>query len=205
MTNPYEDLGVAPDATKDAIRKAYRRKVQKAHPDKGGSVEEFQRLDAAYVLLSDDRSRKQFDETGKVGPDPSDNWLPELAQLLARVVDTASDIDAQDVVGTMRKVLLDDCSQVQANKGLLTKVIDKRLKAIKRLRVRDGESNLLASTLENGIAVARAHLAELDGRLERLAHLQEKLSAYSYVFEAPQPQDWSFSSTHPHMFTTTTL
>jgi len=48
VSSPYEVLEVAPDADAETLRRAYRRRAKAAHPDQGGSVEEFQRVRAAY-------------------------------------------------------------------------------------------------------------------------------------------------------------
>jgi molecular chaperone DnaJ len=61
--NPYEELGVAADATEAQIRSAYRKKATKAHPDKGGSGEAFARTTKALAVLTNPKSRKRFDET----------------------------------------------------------------------------------------------------------------------------------------------
>ena len=45
----YEALGVEKDATMDQIRKAYRKKAMKAHPDKGGDPEEVSRFQNSNV------------------------------------------------------------------------------------------------------------------------------------------------------------
>jgi len=60
----YEILGVEQAATADDIRKAYRKKVVKAHPDKGGDVEEFKKLQAAYEVLSNPEKRELYDQYG---------------------------------------------------------------------------------------------------------------------------------------------
>lgn len=62
----YETLGVNKDATQDEIKKAYRRLASKHHPDKGGSNEEFQKIEEAYRTLSDPQKRAQYD-TGSNG------------------------------------------------------------------------------------------------------------------------------------------
>lgn len=48
MESPYEVLGTAPDADEDRLNEAYRERVKEAHPDQGGSVEAFMRVQAAY-------------------------------------------------------------------------------------------------------------------------------------------------------------
>lgn len=54
-TDPHTEalqlLGLAAGATPQAIKRAYRRLAKAHHPDLGGDVEAFHRLDAAYRLL----------------------------------------------------------------------------------------------------------------------------------------------------------
>ena len=53
----YETLGVAKDATKDTIKKAFRAKAKKAHPDAGGEPEKFHAIELAHRVLTDDKRR----------------------------------------------------------------------------------------------------------------------------------------------------
>lgn len=46
-------LGVDPDADEFTVRAAYKEKVQELHPDKGGTSEEFQRLQSAREEVLD--------------------------------------------------------------------------------------------------------------------------------------------------------
>ena len=57
----YETLGVSKDATKQDIKKAYRKLAMKHHPDKGGDQEQFKRITGAYDILSDPDKRAQYD------------------------------------------------------------------------------------------------------------------------------------------------
>lgn len=64
----YEVLGVARDAGKDEIRRAYRRLALLAHPDKNEDKEQatrdFKRLSHLYGVLTDERKRGIYDRTG---------------------------------------------------------------------------------------------------------------------------------------------
>jgi len=65
VSNPYEVLGVAPTASADEIKKAYRRLARKLHPDlnpgdKGGE-EKFKEVANAWRLLGDPEKRRRFD------------------------------------------------------------------------------------------------------------------------------------------------
>ena len=63
----YDILGVSKDASQDEIKKAYRKKAHKHHPDKGGDEEKFKKVNQAYQVLSDKKKRKQYDQFGKAG------------------------------------------------------------------------------------------------------------------------------------------
>ena len=65
MSNPYQVLGVSPSATKDEIKKAYRKLARTLHPDVNPNNKEaadkFKEVTAAYDLLSNDEKRRRFD------------------------------------------------------------------------------------------------------------------------------------------------
>jgi len=69
MKDYYKILGVEKNASKDDIKKAFRKLAHEHHPDKGnGNSEKFKEASEAYSVLSDDNKRKQYDTFGSAGP-----------------------------------------------------------------------------------------------------------------------------------------
>lgn len=60
----YEELGVSQNASKDEIKKAYRKLAVVNHPDKGGDPEKFKSIANAYQVLGDDEKRNMYDQLG---------------------------------------------------------------------------------------------------------------------------------------------
>ena len=55
MTDPFEILGISPDAIDDEIRAAYLARVRVCPPDR--SPEQFEKIRDAYEKLRDPRAR----------------------------------------------------------------------------------------------------------------------------------------------------
>jgi curved DNA-binding protein len=67
----YRVLGVSKNASKDEIKKAFRKLAMKYHPDKNKdnkeAEEKFKKINEAYAVLSNGEKRKQFDMFGAEG------------------------------------------------------------------------------------------------------------------------------------------
>lgn len=66
--NYYKILGVEKKASKEQIKKAYKKLAFKFHPDKNQgnkqSEEKFKKINEAYAVLSNDDKRRQYDQFG---------------------------------------------------------------------------------------------------------------------------------------------
>ena len=67
----YEILEVPKTATKDEIKKAYRKKALQYHPDKNpgnqSAEDKFKEAAEAYEILSDDNKKARYDQFGHAG------------------------------------------------------------------------------------------------------------------------------------------
>ncbi len=72
MADHYETLGVARDATGEAIKRAYRKLARQYHPDANqgdaGAEARFKEISAAYEVLSDPQRRSRYDRFGTDDP-----------------------------------------------------------------------------------------------------------------------------------------
>lgn len=62
----YKILGVEKKASKEEVKKAFRKLAHKYHPDKkGGDEKKFKEASEAYAVLSDEKKRAEYDTYGR--------------------------------------------------------------------------------------------------------------------------------------------
>lgn len=102
----YKILGVDKSASKEEIKKAFRRLAHKYHPDKdSGDEAKFKEVNEAYQVLSDDKKRQQYDQFGQTfeqsgfagGQNPFSGF--DFSQGFGGFSQGFSDIDIDEIFG----------------------------------------------------------------------------------------------------------
>jgi len=184
MKTPYEELGVSTDADAEQIKAAFRRRARETHPDQGGDREEFQRVQAAYEVLSDPKKRAHYDATGSAGVAPGD--VPTAVEMLLRAFGEAIDHEepgfgqfsnplrrTEKLLAVSAAEIRHDLSQARAEHRRLTRLQ-------KRLVRRNGEA-LLESLLESRIMPIERHIARAEAFLQRIEETLRLLDGYDFA------------------------
>src|SRR5450759_2269338 len=92
----YEVLGVSKEATKEAIKKAYRKQALKYHPDKNPgdkkSEENFKEAAEAYEVLSNDEKKARYDRYGHAGMGSAGNGFGGQGMTMDDIFSSFGDI-----------------------------------------------------------------------------------------------------------------
>ncbi|MFC4406426.1 ferredoxin Fer [Haloarchaeobius iranensis] len=80
MPSPFDVLQVDPDADEQTVHQAYRRRVKEAHPDQGGSAQEFQLVQSAYETIIEGGADSWYETNGTDEPATAAESAPEPEQ-----------------------------------------------------------------------------------------------------------------------------
>ena len=175
LTDLYETLGVPKNAMPDAIKAAYRKKAQKAHPDKSGNEQQFHAIQKAYEVLSDAGRRAQYDANGQTEtPDTEAQALGYVAQTLHILLDTA-DIAHADLVFHMLERCRMDLAQIAQEVAKTKSQQDRRRNALERLT-----GDRLRAIVEGEIGQLEQALVMLNGKTEIVKRAQEIVKGHAY-------------------------
>ncbi|MDX9811114.1 MAG: molecular chaperone DnaJ [Bacteroidales bacterium] len=92
----YEVLGVSREATKEEIKKAYRKQALRYHPDKNPgdkkAEENFKEAASAYEVLSNDEKRARYDRYGHEGVGSPGNGFGGAGMTMEDIFSSFGDI-----------------------------------------------------------------------------------------------------------------
>ena len=185
MTKHYDTLGIKPDATASDIKKAYRKRASKSHPDKGGNAEEFKVAKAAYECLSDPVRRLNYDQTGtdEPGDSPEDRAEKELANLFMQVIDNGGDNPPLAVASNALVARVKELAEMKRRIG---NAIARLKRQRGRVKAKSGE-NLFQALVDKRMGMCELDLANTERNIEHTKLMQKLLANYEST-EPPAPE-----------------
>lgn len=194
--NLYEILGVARDATRAAIKRAYRARARAVHPDSGGRPGEFAALALAYRTLSDEAQRAQYDATGEVetGPSPEDQLRAEVLGFLthhwhAMLAQEGLDLFKLDVRQQLADIAANQLASVDAAIANLKQLEQRTEKVLARWKKKSEGGNLMAGMTQDFLANVQGKLKHITHARELFLAAQKLLEDYEFDFEPAPPPD----------------
>lgn len=208
MKDLYEILGLPRDADDAAIKRAYRARAKKAHPDHGGSTEQFGELALAYDVLRDQRRRQEYDRTGHVDPKAADNSHVAVLQLVTQALEDAiAKAMAMDSEAPLSKNILELAKsklrrdQAEAQKIAREQKKNARLarRAAEKFSRNKGE-NQIAAIFINKAEKFEAAAGNAEGAVDLMRSGLALLADYSFAPDAPHSTPSAFYPIKPPFF-----
>lgn len=179
----YETLGVKPDAKPDEIKRAFRRKAEKLHPDKGGDHLEMAAVNRAYYALSDPQRRATYDQTGT---DHAASLEDRARGAIAQAFSDALQKNAPDALAHAYKAI--ETSRANSEQKISEIENSLRLFRKRRNKVKTSEEiNLFHSLIDQQIAIGEQNISGFRGNLEICDAALKILENYTTTEKAPQP------------------
>lgn len=202
MTDPYETLGVDRGADDKAVRSAYRRKVKKAHPDAGGTREEFDAVSRSLALLTNPKRREHYDKTGEWQADNPEN---PLSGPMSVIMAFFNEVVGQHIGGNGQDPLQYDL--IAAAKGHIraklatlktTKAMGERHAAkVERIAAKlskKGGPDHIKSALAWQARQIREQIKPVDADIESHTKAIEMLGEYSFAPDIQMPTFYAFGT-----------
>lgn len=107
MSEPdyYKLLGVDRGATLHEIRSKFRAKVLAEHPDKGGDPKNFQLVNKAYNILTDQEKRRRYDTTGRAEKSAEEEFVEGFGGGRLHFEPRSKDADEKAVVSLQDRII----------------------------------------------------------------------------------------------------
>ena len=180
--NLYDILGLSKNATFEEIKAKYKSLAQQHHPDKGGDPDLFKKIKHAYEILSDEITRKKYDETGiyEHGPSIRTEALDQLSRLFFNLLPNIN-ADIDDLVLIMKNESRREKENVNNNINTCNGYIEKLNKIINKIKKKnESGENLLKMFAETQLKMRQNELRNFQRQIEVLDNVIEILEDYQY-------------------------
>jgi len=186
VTDLYTILGVKRTAARKDIHKAYRKKAKTAHPDSGGTVEAFNELVVAYSVLTDEKRRTRYDETGEIDPPRPDNFdggaIEIIAEKLGLVIHAEHDLATMDVGALIEQAIREDIAARKTSVSHQQRAGERLAELRARTkRKAEGDDNLVARVLDWHELAIQNRIKKHEDAICFLERSLEMLEDYSFA------------------------
>lgn len=191
--DPYGSLGVDRGATIEDIKGAYRRSAKRAHPDAGGSDEQFADVTRAYRLLTDRTRRERYDATGNADEATVDNSIQAAIgvivgffdQFMQGAVEGNQEIENLDLLDVAKKNIQMRQGQFLTAKSKALRHIDGLERVCKRSRRKRGAKgpDILSKAIKFRIIEIQRQIANTDREIKSHGDAIELLNGYEFDME----------------------
>ena len=192
MTDLYQALGVPKDADAATIKRAFRNKASKAHPDKGGDANTMALVNRAHDVLSDTERRARYDSTGETGELKA--AADEASELLMAAFASCMDMPEGQFMAAVREKL----QQMRAEGQATVQKLDQRLaKLTRRRELTTGPvANLAHRVMDQQIEQWQRDRNRIDASLQVVDRAIGGLASYASAEVAPEIGNYFSGTMH---------
>lgn len=186
-TNLYDKLKINRKASKEEIKKAYKKMAKKYHPDRGEKNEEkIKEINRAYMILYNEITRSQYDETGETESPQQSDLISSLCQLFLITIEQYG-VDVE-IIKRMRDKILEKISESNEAIKNSKRAIEKIKQAEERLKATTESPLFLAlkDTLEKRVIDSERIISIKKREIEKYEEMKEKLNDIEYDYEQPE-------------------
>lgn len=198
----YDELGIDRDAAPEEIRRAFRKKASKDHPDKGGDPEAFRRARRAYEVLISPAKRERYDrgepDETTVPEDPEARARHELVAFVLKVIEESERPEAVDIISVVVRGIEAGLGGIEKQIKALTRQATKYRSVRKRLRRKTKEPDFVGEALEARARGCETKIEEAKRAIEE-GKLMLRL-ARTFEFEAAPQQADDTTMTYQSVF-----
>lgn len=179
--NPYQTLDVPRNADPATIKRAYRRKAKRLHPDTGGNARDFHEASRAVQVLLDPQRRKHYDETGEIDEssvhnDPLGEAKTLVLHFFLAAVASPNDLFKVDLIDKARENFRQHIQHITGQIKIEQTKIKKFEKLEQRLRHKDNNDFVrlaCRSQVRELTEAIRKHDAQIKIREQSIELLKE--------------------------------
>lgn len=163
MKKHYKTLDIEENATPQEVKKAYKKKASKAHPDAGGNDNEMAEINVAYSVLSKPDRRKRYDETGDDKPDIG---IEEKAKqiLLKEFSDYFNSLKNENVIVCARESIKEKIEDLKRGLNKGKNALKYMQSNLDKVKIKEGV-NLAKMILENNIKNIEQEIIEVNDKI----------------------------------------